>query len=100
MSRVALWLRAENASALLMPFLAISFASITRADPVETSAPNAVPTPQKCQEQFSLDRKENAQLALHRLRQCNAIYNASTNIEEFTFWYIAVSSKSSPQRSA
>src|SRR3954452_3875338 len=102
MSRVSLWRRAGNASTLLVPFLAtaISFASITRADSVETSAPNAAPTPQNCQEQFLLHRKENAQLALQRLRQCNAMYNASTGIEEFTFWYVALSSKSSTQRNA
>src|SRR4051812_13338320 len=102
MSRVALWRRAEIASTLLVPFLAtaISFASITRADSVETSAPNAAPTPQNCQEQFLLDRRQNAQLALQRLRRCNAMYNASTGIEEFTFWYVALSSKSSTQRNA
>src|SRR3954470_17134310 len=98
MSRVALWRGAENASTFLA--VAISFASISRADSVETSAPSAIPTPQSCQEQFLLERKENAQLALQRLRRCNATYNASTNIEEFTFWYIASSSKSSPQRHA
>src|SRR3954449_4612291 len=98
MSRVALWRGAENASSFLV--VAISFASITRADSVETSAPNAAPTAQNCQEQFLLHRKENAQLALQRLRRCNAMYNASTGIEEFTFWYIALSSKSSTQRNA
>jgi hypothetical protein len=66
----------------------------------EPSAPNAVPTPQSCHEQFLLGRKDNAQLALQRLRQCNAIYNASVNIEEFTFWYVTLPSKSASQQNA
>jgi hypothetical protein len=76
----------------------MSFASITRADWVEPSAPDAVPTPRSCQEQFLLGRKENAQLALQRLHRCNAVYTASMNIEEFTFWYVTLPSKSAPQQ--
>jgi hypothetical protein len=102
MCRAVLWRLIANASAFLIPFLAaaISFSSIARAESAEPSAPNAVPTPQSCHEQFLLGRKDNAQLALQRLRQCNAIYNASVNIEEFTFWYVTLPSKSASQQNA
>src|SRR5437764_590133 len=102
MSRAIVWRRVENASALLVPFLttAMSFASITRADSVEPSAPNAVPTPQSCQEQFLLGKKENAQLALQKLRRCNAVYDAGMNIEEFTFWYVTLPLKSASRQNA
>lgn len=102
MCRAVLWRLVANLSASLVPFLAaaMSFTSIARAESAEASAPNAVPTPQSCHEQFLLGRKDNAQLALQRLRQCNAIYNASMNIEEFTFWYVTLPSKSAAQQNA
>ena len=102
MCRAVLWRLVVNASALLVPLLAtpISVTSIARAESAEPSGPSAAPTPQSCQEQFLLDRKENAQLALQRLRQCNATYNASVNIEEFTFWYVTLPLKPASRQTA
>jgi hypothetical protein len=102
MCKAVLWRLTANGLPLVVPLLAtaIGLTSIVHAESVEPVAPSSVLSPQSCQEQFLLGRKENAQLALQRLRQCNAIYNISMNIEEFTFWYVTLPSKSASQHNA
>jgi hypothetical protein len=85
-----------------VPFLAtaVSFTRILHAEPIEGSAAEVAVTPQTCEEKFLLGRRDNLELALQRLRQCNSIYNAGANLEQFTFWYITLPLKSRPQQNS
>ena len=75
--------------------LGVSFSSIVRADPGE---PVIAKPPQACQAQFVIDRRDQPQLALQKLRRCGAIYDASATLEEFTFWYVTLPAKSAPEQ--
>ena len=111
MYKAALWHRFQQLSvratcsviqagaAFSLPFIVagVSLPSMAHADSVE---PVAAKTPQACQEQFLLDRRDQPQSALQKLRQCNALNDASVNLEEFTLWYITLPPRSGPEQNS
>lgn len=54
--------------------------------------------PVSCQDRFRLDRRDNPQNAIRNFRQCNAMQDVSTNIENLTFWYVTLPALRSPNR--